>query len=186
MLRKELRLPQEALIAMYSGRLVPEKRVDTLIIIWREVRGAYPRAVLLICGSGPEEGRLRSMAGEGIIFSGQVEDVAPLLRAADLFLLPSATEGLSNAMLEGLACALPVVATAVGGTPDVIADGQNGCLVPADDPRRLREAVEALLANPDLRARLGQAGRASVQKAYALDNTADRLAALYNELSQHR
>jgi glycosyltransferase involved in cell wall biosynthesis len=183
-LRNALGLPPDALIAIYSGRMVPEKRVDSLLSLWPEIRRDCPQAVLLVCGTGPEERRLRDLAGDGVMFAGQVEDVAPMLRAADLFVLPSATEGLSNALLEGLACALPVVATAVGGSLDVIADGQNGRLVPAEDPQRLKDAILALLADPNLRLQMGQAGRASVQTTYALETTADRLAALYHAVSR--
>ena len=102
LLRPRLGLPQGP-VALYTGRFVAEKCLDQLISVWPQVRVIFPQAHLLLAGSGPQEAALRRMAGDGVMFLGQVEDVLPYLQAADLFVLPSATEGLSNAMLEALA-----------------------------------------------------------------------------------
>jgi glycosyltransferase involved in cell wall biosynthesis len=114
---------------------------------------------------------------------GAVDDVAPYIRAADLFVLPSAAEGLSNALLEGLASGLPAVATAVGGNPDLIESDDNGLLVPVDDAPALSAAIRALLAAPERRARLGQRARERVRAEFDITIAVDRLEALYRRLA---
>lgn len=182
-LRKQLNLPAGP-IAVFTGRLASEKRVDQLIALWPEIRAAHPDALLLLLGTGEEEAKLKQMAGEGVRFNGRTEDIAPFLKAADLFVLPSATEGLSNALLEAMAAALPPVATAVGGAPDLIEDGVHGVLVQPDTPAELQAALLMLLNDAGLRAKIGQAARTQVGRAYALPVVADRLAALYRRLAQ--
>ncbi len=179
--RRVLGLPDVPL-AIYVGRLTSEKRVEHLLEIWPSVRERHPQAALLILGSGDQEPHLKQKAGLGVHFLGQVEDVAPYLQAADLFLLPSETEGLSNALLEGMSSGLAVIATSVGGSPDLIAHGQNGWLVPPNDTSALRDATLSLLDRPDLRAELGQAARAKVIAEYALPAMAERLYDLYIRL----
>ena len=160
----------------------PKKRVDQLITIWPQIRAAHPQASLLLVGTGEEEAALKEMAGEGIIFAGRTEDVVPYLQAADLFILPSATEGLSNALLEALAVGLPAIATRVGGAPDVIDHGQSGWLIPPDQPESLQEAVLTLLADDAQRTQLGQNGRQVIEKRYSLRATAASLNQLYQKL----
>lgn len=184
-LRAKLGLP-DGLIAVFTGRLAPEKRVDQLISIWPAVRALHPDALLLLLGTGEQEPALKQMAGEGVRFNGRTEDIAPYLKAADLFILPSATEGLSNALLEGMAAALPAIATNVGGAPDLIEHGSNGWLIPPDTPDALQAAVLRLLGDAELRAHLGQQGRARVMRDYALPVVADRLAMLYQRLARNR
>lgn len=181
-LRAKLSLHPDALVAAYVGRLVPEKRVDHLLKIWGEIRSKYPNAVLLIVGDGAEEQRLREMSVSGAQFTGQVEDAVPYLQASDLFVLPSSTEGLSNSMLEAMSCGLPVLATAVGGAPDVIRHDESGYLIPAEDVDSLQRGMETLLGDETLRFRLGSNARARILSDFSLDSVAERLAALYRRL----
>lgn len=136
-LRRKLELPTSP-IAVFSGRLAPEKRVDQLIDLWPAIRTEHSDALLLILGTGDEADRLMTQAGDGVRFAGRVDDVALYLKAADLFLLPSATEGLSNALLEAMASGLPAIVTNVGGAPDLIEHQRSGWLIPPDQPNRLR------------------------------------------------
>ncbi|MFO7680218.1 MAG: glycosyltransferase family 4 protein [Chloroflexota bacterium] len=181
-LRQELRLG-EGETAVYAGRLVPEKCVDQLIELWPRVREIYSRAQLLVLGTGPEEGRLTQLAGESVHFLGNVADVAPYLQAADLFILPSATEGLSNAMLEALASGLPVIATHVGGAPDIITHQKSGWLVAPHQPDEWLEAILTLCAQADERHSLGRQGRQKVAAEYGLVATAARLRDLYGRVT---
>ncbi|GAB4501966.1 MAG: glycosyltransferase family 4 protein [Anaerolineales bacterium] len=181
-LRRRLGLPLDAPLILYSGRLVAEKRVNHLLTVWPALRQQFPAACLLILGDGPEKSRLSAAPLPGLSLLGLVEDVAPYLQAADIFVLPSATEGLSNAMLEALAAGLAVTVTAVGGAPDVIQHGQNGLLIAPDDLPALQNALEVLLANPALRQALGRAGRETILSRYSLHQTADQLTALYQSL----
>ena len=182
-LRNSLGLP-DVPTAIFTGRLSPEKRVDSLIHLWPTVQTVQPGALLLIVGTGSEAVSLQRAAGAGVQFIGQVEDVAPYLQAADLFVLPSATEGLSNALLEALSTGLAAIATAVGGAPDVIEHGKTGWLIPPDYPSALQEAILKLLADPGQQAILGRAGREQIISNYALPATADRLRTLYDQLLQ--
>ncbi|HRQ40141.1 MAG TPA: glycosyltransferase family 4 protein [Chloroflexota bacterium] len=181
-LRQELEIG-EGETAVYAGRLVAEKCVDQLIQLWPQVREVYGRAQLLVLGSGPEEGRLKQLAGEGVCFLGDVADVAPYLQAADLFILPSATEGLSNAMLEALAAGLPVIATRVGGAPDIITHQKSGWLVAPHQPGEWLEAILTLFALAERRHDLGWQGRQMVAAAYGLTATAVSLAGLYGRVT---
>lgn len=177
------RLGLQGPVAVYTGRLVPEKQVDLLLSTWPAVRSTHPHATLLILGSGEELQRLQAMAGPGIQFPGRVDDVIPYLQAADLFVLPSATEGLSNALLEAMAVGVPPVATAVGGAPDLITSGENGLLVPAGDTEALQGAILSLLANPARLPSMGARARERVVSDYSLQSVADRLRGLYGRLT---
>jgi glycosyltransferase involved in cell wall biosynthesis len=174
----------EAPTGVFCGRLVPEKRIELLLEAWAKLRLRHPEAQLSIVGTGPCEAALRKLPHEGVRFEGAVEDVAPYLQAADCFVLPSDAEGLSNAMLEAMSAGLPVVATRVGGAPDLVAEACTGRTVAPGDADALAEALLSVLEDP-ARARLGARGRERVAQGYCLAATADRLAALYRELAPH-
>jgi glycosyltransferase involved in cell wall biosynthesis len=186
LLRKKLGLPDKAPIATFSGRLVPGKHVDRLLAAWRNLQKDFPQALLLVIGSGEEESSLRQMSGENVQFVGQVEDVASYLQSSDFFVLPSAAEGLSNALLEALSVGLPCIATAVGGTPDVIVDGVNGLLITPDNADELRSALLKFLSDGSTRQRMGVQARETIQARYSLESTADQLASLYIRLAKKR
>jgi glycosyltransferase involved in cell wall biosynthesis len=180
--RLDLNLPENAPIAVFTGRLVPEKKVDSAIRIWPEIRAQFSEATLLIVGDGEMRARWESLAGEGVVFAGSVEDVTAYLAAADIFVLPSATEGLSNALLEAMATGLACVVTNVGGASDVITDGVNGRLVDPNEPTALYNTLQALLANKDNIAQLSEGGLQKILSDYRLTVTADRLRALYEQV----
>ncbi len=184
-LRRRLNLP-EGLLVVFSGRLAQEKRVHYLVEDWPLVRRAHPQASLLILGEGDQRPRLESAAGEGVHLLGHVQDVAAYLAASDLFVLPSIAEGISGAMLEAMSSGLPVLVTAVGAAPEVITHGVDGWLIPPDDRRALREALEHLLGDAALRRQLGQAARRRVETAYSLESAVERLAAVYREVADER
>jgi len=181
-LRSRLALSVDAPLVIFVGRLAPEKRVDLLIGLWDSVREAVPGARLLILGSGPEEAGLKQKASDGILFLGSQPDVTPYLQAADLFVLPSAAEGLSLALLEALACGLPVIATSVGGNPEVIRHLETGWLVPPNDPGTLAEAIVTLLEDEKLQGKLRENARAHAVRNYSLVTMADRLLDLYRQV----
>jgi glycosyltransferase involved in cell wall biosynthesis len=181
-LRQSLGLNPQDLLALYAGRLETEKRVDQIIECWKQIRQNHPQARLLVLGSGSQEKVLRQIAGEGVDFIGQVDNVIPYLQAADLFILPSSTEGLSNAMLEALSCGLPVIATSVGGAEDVIQHGQNGWLIAPDQPKELCQAILTLFAAPELRKTLGVNARQGIVEHYALPVVVQNIRAMYDEV----
>lgn len=177
-LRQQLGLP-EGMIVIYTGRLHTDKRVDKLVKIWAGIREEHPDASLILVGAGPDEEALRRSAGPGVIFTGSTQNVAPYLRSADLFVLPSISEGFSLSVLEALACGLPVVATPVGAIPELIQHGQNGWIVEVDNLQDLGNSIRKLMDDPDLRTCLGHAGRQSVEKKYSLSTIASELIDLY-------
>jgi glycosyltransferase involved in cell wall biosynthesis len=182
--RAALGLPATGPIAVFAGRLASEKRIDQLVSVWPAVRAAHPDAHLVVLGTGPEEEALKRSAGAGVHFAGRTEDVAPYLQAADLFVLPSATEGLSNALLEAMSCGLVTIATSVGGAPDLIEHDVSGWLIPPDQPPALQAALLTLLGDPARWDRLGQRARERVINDYALPVIASRLCALYQQVTR--
>lgn len=184
-LRHKLNLPKGPLI-IYTGRFVPAKQLPQLLTVWQEVQRHCPEAHLLLLGDGPEEQKLRDMNPQRVIFGGRKKDVTPYLQAADIFILPSANEGLSNAMLEAMATGLPVIATAVGGAPDIIEHGYNGWLINPQSPEEMTIALLTLIRKPELIAQLGRRGRRRMTEAYSLENIATQHVSLYQSLALPR
>jgi glycosyltransferase involved in cell wall biosynthesis len=183
-IKKDLRIQHnlpEGKLVVFSGRLAPEKRLDLLLQVWPDVVKQEPEANLIVLGTGEEADSLIQTAGEGIHFIGQVADVVPYLQAADLFVLPSNKEGLSNALLEAMAIGLPVVATAVGGTPEVVKHGVNGWLVAPDNRNALLQGLLHGLKNLG-DAQIGIQARKTVEENYSLQSAADHLYGLYVDL----
>jgi glycosyltransferase involved in cell wall biosynthesis len=140
-----------------------------------------------VVGDGPLRDELSALAGNlgvgsDVRFLGYRDDIAPLLDRADLFVLPSRAEGISNALLEAMAVGLPVVASAVSGNTDVIEPEVNGLLVEADDPASLAATVLRLLDEPGLRRRLGGEARRTVETRYSIEHVGERYVDLYREL----
>jgi glycosyltransferase involved in cell wall biosynthesis len=183
-IRRALGLPGGPL-AVYAGRIAPEKGVDVLVEAWPEVVARAPAARLAVIGGGPEQARVHELAralgvAGSIAFVGGVPDVAPYLRAADAAVLPSRSEGMPVALLEAMSCGLPVVATRVGGSAEVLADAPPaGWLVPAEDPRALSDALAEALLDRDAAGRRGAAARNLVLARYGMDLVVDLTLRLY-------
>jgi glycosyltransferase involved in cell wall biosynthesis len=177
-MRAELGL-DDAFVAVYTGRLSPEKRVDRAVAVWHEVAAAVPGATLLVVGDGPEAERLHGLAGDGVRFLGHIDDVRPYVRLADAFVLTSDLEGVSCSLLEAQASSLPAVVTDVGAARQVVADGETGYVVECDDTVSLRECLIALANDPALARRMGAAARHSVVARFSLDETVKALHSLY-------
>jgi L-malate glycosyltransferase len=182
--KRRLGLAPERPVIGTVGRLEPRKGTATLLAAFAALRGAGRDADLVVVGDGPLRADLERDADRlGIAaevrFLGDRADVLGVLAALDVFVLPSRTEGMSNALLEAMAAALPVVATAVGGTPEVVSDGASGLLVAPDDPVAMTRAIERVLADVALRASLGAAARQTVEARYGAKSMVRRLEAVY-------
>jgi glycosyltransferase involved in cell wall biosynthesis len=183
-IRRELQLAG-APLAIFAGRLVTEKGIDKLIDAWPRVLRSLPDAQLLLVGEGAErpalEIRVRQLSlAHRVRFIASQADVAPYLRAADAFVLPSYAEGMPIALLEAMACGLPCIATAVGGSTQLIDDGVTGRLVPPGDTSALAGSlIEALSGGV---AERGRQARERIVATYSLDIVTDRHIELYEGL----
>ena len=119
---------------------------------------------------------------EKVQFLGYQNNILEILRSMDIFILPSLWEGMPNAILEAMAAGLPVVATNVGGTPEVVVDGETGFLVPPRDPEALANAIKLLIDDPELRKKFGQAGRERVERHFTIQETVRKTEELYLRL----
>ncbi len=184
-LRRELGLGPGPVV-LFLGRLVPQKAPALLLEAAGRLREALPpeaRPEVVFVGAGPLREEIRSAAaslpGLRVHLPGAAPDPRPWLGAADLLALPSRFEGLSNALLEALACGLPVVATRVSGTEDVFALGPVGRLFEPGDAGGLAAALVELLADPRARSEAGGEARRVAEKNFSLDAVAERTLALY-------
>lgn len=180
--RARLGVASDAAVALYCGRLSSEKRILDLARAWLSDSKTPADSELWLAGEGPLLEEVMRLAGPRVRVFGAIEKVEEILAAADVFVLPSDTEGLSNAMLEAMASGLPVVATAVGAAPELLADDKCGVLVPPGDMGKVLASLTDLLRQPQRRAELGAQGRAMVRRGYDLERTADGLVALYRTL----
>ena len=172
-MRQVLGLDTDALAFGCVARMTPEKRHVDLVDAFARVHAACPRARLVLLGDGPLRGELEARAtGLGVAgavrMPGMRPDVEAILPALDVGMLVSSTEGMSNAILEMMACGLPMIATDVGGNPSLVQTGTTGLLVPARLPGQLADAMLALATDPSLRHRMGEAARARVEREFSL------------------
>jgi len=173
-----------------TARLHRENDHATLLRAFAQVRERWPAARLLLLGRGPEEARLRMLADSlGVsgraCLAGEQADVAPWLSRMTLYVQPSLAAGMSNSVLEAMAAGLPVVATAVGGTPDVVIQNETGLLVPPGDPSALADAMLRLLTDRRLAESFGRAGRARVEAHFDEQTMRRRTEALLDRLVEH-
>lgn len=181
--RESLGANPTEVVGVVVARLVPEKGHAFLFEQLPEIVGRHPELRLWITGEGPELERLTSQVKElglerCVRFLGFRDDVPRLLRAADLLVHPSRKEGAPNAVREGMVAGLPVVAVAASGTPELMVGGVTGLLSPIGDGPALAKNLETVLAHPDLRRRMGEAGRQRALTEFSEDTCAERWLAL--------
>ncbi|MFD8005637.1 glycosyltransferase family 4 protein [Streptomyces mirabilis] len=186
-LRRRLGIPAGAPVVGAVGRLSKEKRHDVLIRACVSICRVMPDAHVVIVGSGPQRPRLEAMiAAAGLLgrahLLGHVDDVRSAYGCMDVFAHPSDAEGLPLAVLEAMAAGLPVVATSVGGVPDLVAHGVTGLLVPRRAPGPLATSLLRLLTDEQARAEMGTRGRERFLGSFTTDHMRERLDSLYDRL----
>lgn len=184
MSRAALGLRPDALVLATVARFDPVKRLEVLVRAVPLLVARVPEAQLLIVGDGPERDTLRALArtlapGDGVVFAGAIPDAARVLPVVDLYVTASRREGLPLAVLEAMACGLPVLATAAPGHVDAVEPEVTGRLVPLDDAPGLAAAAALLLRDPALRARMGRAGRERVERHFSRARVLAEIADLY-------
>jgi sugar transferase (PEP-CTERM/EpsH1 system associated) len=177
------------------GRLEAVKDQANLVRAFVRARALSPAAAarlrLVLVGDGPERGRIEQLARDAgaldsVWFAGERRDVPELMRSLDCFVLPSLAEGISNTLLEAMACGLPAVATRVGANADLMEEGRCGRLVPAADPDALAQALLAYLAAPDEARRHGAEARRIVERRFSLDRMVADYERIYVRLLRAR
>lgn len=186
-IRRELGIPPGAPVVGTVGRLSEIKRQDVLIRAFARIRGGVPDAHLILVGDGPLRQSLGELAGRlgldaRVHFAGFRPHSAPYLRAMDVFALTSRSEGMPQAALEAMVVGLPVVASRVGGLPELIDHGRTGFLVEPGDEPGLAEALLELLSDPGRSGRMGEAGRREVEAKHDIGRMADEYHRDYLEL----
>jgi glycosyltransferase involved in cell wall biosynthesis/peptidoglycan/xylan/chitin deacetylase (PgdA/CDA1 family) len=169
-----------------------EKRIDVLIAAAPRILERHPDAEFLIVGDGPCRDQLAALARATAVFDrfqflGHRDDVPEVLAQADLLVLPSQSEAFPNAIIEAMAAGLPVVATDVGGIPELVAEGHTGRLVPPGDADALAGALLDVLDQPERAAEFGRAGRRRIEQTYSFDRMVEQFETLYvSELERSR
>jgi hypothetical protein len=162
-----------------SSSGLPVEGQEYIIEVARRMKDAHPEFQFLLVGGGDDEVMLRGLAGDlqNISFEGWSDRVGDYLAAFDLFILPSNKEGIGGILLDAMDRALPIIASRVGGLPEIVKDGENGILIEPRSPDQLQEAILRLYDDPDLRRAMGARGR-----EFSRDFTAEAMAARYLDL----
>ena len=172
---------------IFVGNLTqqPAKGVDILLFAWKEVTGKFPDAILEIAGSGDIEAYRRFVDEnniQNVLFSGRQSDTRASLLESDIFVLPSRREGMSNALMEAMVCALPVVATDVSGSQDLIDNGRSGLLVPVGDVNALAQALIKMMSDPENAIEMGKRGYESIKSKCDMAIVAEKYKNLYTKI----
>jgi len=183
-LREELEIPPDFPVIGFLGRFVPEKGIDTLIRAMDVIRHRFPRSVLLIAGSGPEEDRLKQIArfNRRVKVLVNIDRTEPFYRTVNLFVLPSQWEGFPIVLLEAMASGCPVIASDVGGVRELIDHGRTGLIVPPNSVEALSRAIIRLLSSPGLARELSENARRVVSSRFDMEQTVSQTCELYREL----
>lgn len=171
-------LPLDAVIVLFLGRFVPMKGLPVRVEAWSHIPPGG--AALLLVGAFAES--LDDFVASPVIVHDWTDAPGEYMDSADIFVLPSRSEGMSNALLTAMAHGLAVVATRVGAAEVMIEDGVSGCLIQPDDPAALREVLVSLIDDPARRASLGNAARRRVAERYSIGSVVDRIEAEYTTI----
>jgi glycosyltransferase involved in cell wall biosynthesis len=186
-LLSEYGIASDAPIVGVVARLEPEKGHPTLLDAWPAVIEAVPNANLLVVGEGSQRELLEAQAaslgllGTSVTFTGRRDDVPAVTAALDVAVLPSYREAQGLSILEAMALSRPVIASAVGGIPEMIDDGRTGLLVPPRDPAALAAAITRLLNDQALAARIGRAGHDLVHERFCVEQMVRAVETIYDE-----
>ena len=191
--RRELNIPDQALVFINVANFIPYKGHKDLLEALGKVKNKLPDPWRLICVgrndgilSNLEQDASRLGISQNVIWLSSRRDIYDLMKASDIGISSSHEEGLSNSVLEGMALGLPMVVTDVGGNPELIADQENGLVVPARDPRLLGGACEYLARNAELRHSMKQAGKKRALLKFSMEVCVGSYFQLYNSLTSPR
>lgn len=186
-LRARLGVRPDQSLAVYVGRLIPSKRVGDLLDAVALLQQTHPHLQLALVGEGPERTRLQHHAASlklqsRVRFLGRRLDIPDLLQCADLFVFPSETEGLSNAVIEAALAGLPIVACDIGGVREIVLDGRGAFLVPCRHPQALAVEIARVLDHPAEAARRAELSQRFAENEYAISRVTQRTYCIYEEV----
>jgi len=161
--------------------LRPEKGLGLLMDAFHRVKASRPGVKLLIVGSGPMLGQLQSVGDADCHFQPAQPDVAPWLRAMDIFVLPSLSEALSNALMEAMGCGCCPLASDTGGNPELVQDGETGLLFPPGDSAALAAQLARVLDDVEYRRRLAAAAERRIREHFTREQAARTMGQIYAE-----
>jgi len=187
--RKELALPENALIIGSAGRLHWCKGYRFLLEAVNSLKNTYPHLYLMLVGEGEERKNLEKLVErldlrERVIFTGEVEEVLPFIQSWDVGVFPSLHEGFGISIAETMACGIPVIASRTGGIPEVV--GKAGIMVERGNSCQLAKAIEKLIGSPSLRETLGKEGRKRIEKYFSISRTVNEWGNLYIEVYRRK
>ncbi|MCK4905794.1 glycosyltransferase [bacterium] len=185
--KEEFGFERNSTIITTIGRLVPSKGIKYLLYTVAKIVEHSPNVRFLIIGEGPQKDELKGLAekleiNKYVVFTGIRKDIQAILAITDIFVLPSTSEGFGISILEAMAKTKPVVATSVGGIPEIIQNGINGFLVPPRSAKSLASAIISILENPQKGVEMGINGRKRVEKYFSIDETVRKTEELYKTL----
>ena len=192
--RKELGISPDSLVVGYVGWLIPIKGVTYLVNAMAEVIQRHPNGLLLLVGKGDEKGEeevklSKQVKNLGILdnvrFLGWRPDVNEIMGCFDIFVLPSLNEGMGRVLVEAMSAGLPIVASRVGGIPDLVKDGENGLLVPPADAGALEQAISDLLSDNSRKKHMGETGK-KMCRPYSIEAMVEKIDDLYSRLVEER
>ncbi len=185
-LKKEIGLPSNSFVVGTVGRLVPVKAPELLIKASQPIFTQYPDTYFVFAGDGPLKEDLYTAAKEiggekNIVFLGWRDDAHRILSIFDVFCLPSLNEGMGRVLAEAMAHGIPIVASAVGGIPDLVIHEKNGFLVPSQNTEELAKYIQVLIADEEKRKKMGEAGKKMASR-FSSETMIKKIADLYEEL----
>lgn len=185
--RREFGVADDACVVAAAGQLIPRKGHRYLLQAVADLRHRYPQLRLVIFGEGYLNNQLRALAaelglGDVVQFAGFRDDLDDYMGCIDIFAHPALAEGLGVAALKASAAGVPVVGFEAGGLPEAVVDGETGLLVKAEDTDALRQAIAALIDDPERRRSMGAAGQERMQNEFSIATMADRHVALYESV----
>lgn len=186
--RESIGVKADDVVIMHVANLRPVKGHSFLLRALAQIVLKSSNVKLVLIGDDTLKGALQQLAGElkvldNVIFLGKRKDARDLLKLADICVLPSLSEGMSNAILEYMAAGKPVVATSVGGNPELVQDGQNGILVDKENVEQLRDALASLVANPSQRAAMGGQGRKRIEQEFTMARMVQKYEGIYAQIT---
>ena len=191
-LRKTLNLPQHAVIAIYTGRLVSYKGLPLLLKVWNDIRRTHENILLILAGTGGLdihncENELREYVKvngleKHVLFTGALQNVPEYLQASDFFAFPTENDAFPSSIVEAMACGLPVVSTPVGAIKTIITNEKTGLLIQPGNARQLYQALDVILSNKEMASCLGRAACQSVRDLYSADLVSKKYLELFHGL----